>query len=66
VTATAPGIEPLPPGAQPGDLPEDPEDVRVALIQRRRRGRTGLVATSWRGVLTPRPDMVQRKRLLGE
>jgi hypothetical protein len=32
----------------------------------RRRGRSSLIATSLRGVLTPRPSGLARKTLLGE
>ena len=41
-------------------------DARVALMKRRRRGRAGTIATSWRGVLTERAGHLRRKTLLGE
>jgi hypothetical protein len=36
------------------------------MAKRRQRGRTGTIATSWRGVLTPRSGELRRKTLLGE
>jgi outer membrane biosynthesis protein TonB len=50
----------------PGDLPEDAEQARVAMTKRRKRGRSGTVATSWRGVLAERTEGLRRKTLLGE
>ena len=58
-----------PPAADPetpGDLPEDAGDARIAMTRRRRRGRSGTIATSWRGVLTERSGDLRRKTLLGE
>ena len=49
-----------------GSLPEDTAAARIALLQRRQRGRTGTVATAWTGIMTPRAALPQRKQLLGE
>lgn len=77
-SATPPAPEPAPapppqPAAAPtadpsadGALPEDPVAARVALLQRRQRGRSGTIATAWTGIMTPRAALPQRKQLLGE
>ena len=70
---SGPKAAPLPPLPEPDPDPEtlpDPAEealeARRAAQERRQRGRAGTVLTSWRGVLTERPDLPKRKTLLGE
>lgn len=64
--ASAPKQQPAPP-PMPATMP-DPEDdarkQRLETIDRNRRGRAGMIATSERGVLAPATG--DGKRLLGE
>lgn len=48
------------------DPDEAEREAREAAQDRRSRGRSGTVFTSWRGVLLERPDLPRRKTLLGE
>lgn len=48
------------------ELTEDQNKARIAILKRRQRGRSGTVATSWRGVLSERVNGLRRKTLLGE
>jgi hypothetical protein len=58
---------PPPPPPLPSLPTPDPEEEarkeRLAALERRRRGRTGTILTSERGVLQP---LVEGKRLLGQ
>lgn len=45
---------------------EDEIQNRRDLISRRRRGRSGTIQTSARGLVTPNANAVQKKSLLGE
>lgn len=51
---SAPSSTPLPPPPPPVDTGEEERKRRVEAIERRRRGRTGTIATSERGVLDQR------------
>jgi len=62
---------PAPMGHVPSPAPAPEDDPATAPegggnADARRRGRAGLVQTSLRGVLSPRPDGLTRKSLLGE
>ncbi len=52
--------------ASTGSLPEDPVAAAITVMQRRERGLSGTVQTSWRGLLTPDSALPKRKQLLGE
>lgn len=45
---------------------DDGTDSRIDQIERQRRGRSGTVQTSDRGLLAPSTDASQKKTLLGE
>lgn len=50
-----PSAPPLPPPPPPIDTGEEDRKRRVEAIERRRRGRSGTIATSERGVLEQKP-----------
>ena len=69
------GIFGAPPAPPPlPALPPPPADTtaaeekarRLEILERQRRGRTGTIATSPRGILQPQGPQSDRKRLLGE
>lgn len=68
----APEPPPAPPAAQPAAPPssraaaDEQRARRLAAIEARKRGMTGTVATSWRGVLADALPPASRKSLLGE
>jgi hypothetical protein len=53
-----------PPAARRAKPP--PSTARLRAVERARRGLSGTIATSARGVLDPLPAALQRKTLLGE
>ena len=61
----APEPAPLPPEPEP-DSEEDERKARLKAIERRRRGRAGMIETSPRGVLSLSANEDDRKTLLGE
>lgn len=48
------------------ELDQESSEARAKNILKRRRGRSGTINTSFRGVLTPSDLSVSRKTLLGE
>lgn len=54
---------PLPSVAQTADTATEKTKDR---LNQKRRGRSGTIATSFRGVLLPQETLSRRKRLLGE
>lgn len=62
---SSPSPAPLPPPPPTTDPAEAERKNRLEAIERRRRGRTGTIATSERGVLTP-VDKDGLKSKLGE
>lgn len=63
---SAPKPPPLPPPPPPPDPAEEERQRRLETIERRRRGRAGLIATSARGLLEGALGPAVRKSLLGE
>lgn len=61
----APHPAPQPPPVRP-DAEEEERARRLAALEARRRGLSGTLATSWRGVLADSLPAVGRKSLLGE
>ncbi|HEY9078426.1 hypothetical protein [Magnetovibrio sp.] len=45
---------------------EDETKLRMEALERRRRGRSGTILTSDRGLVTPNANAAQKKSLLGE
>lgn len=62
-TPMPPPLPPLPPGL---DAEEEAQQRRLEAIKRRRKGRSGLVVTSSRGLLDKAESDTNRKTLLGE
>ncbi len=63
----APKAPPPPPPPEPEIDPEEEErKKRIEAIERRRRGRAGLVHTSSRGLLGASSNEAKGKNLLGE
>jgi len=60
---SVPAPPPLPAAADPE---EEARKKRIEEIDRRRRGRSGTIATSSRGLLSLSDNLPQRKSLLGE
>ncbi len=58
---------PLPISAQTTDAAAAKAAAKATAVEnKRRRGRGGTIATSFRGVLLPQDALPRRKRLLGE
>ncbi|MFQ3623791.1 MAG: hypothetical protein SNJ73_09620, partial [Acetobacteraceae bacterium] len=58
--------EPVQAAPAPGAEGEEDRARRIAALEARRRGLSGTVATSWRGVLVDALPPIGRKSLLGE
>lgn len=48
------------------DTTVDETQQRLDALERRRRGRSGMIQTSERGLVTPNAKAAQKKNLLGE
>lgn len=59
----APVVAPVP---APDTSAEDETQARLDVMERRRRGRSGTIQTSVRGLVIPNAEAVQKKTLLGE
>lgn len=56
-----------PPAPAPVDnSAEEEKQARVEALERRRRGRSGTIHTSARGLIRKKEDQSQKKTLLGE
>lgn len=63
---SAPSPPPLPPAPEVVDPAIEEEKARLESMDRRRRGRSGTIVTSDRGLLETNEARPQKKSLLGE